>query len=66
MKRKLPRLMTDEQAEALLEEDLSDLDFSQFRPVQFEFERKTEQINMRLPKPLLHAVKQRSAQHGIP
>src|SRR4051794_9606702 len=31
MKRRVPRLRTDEQAEAILESDLSDLDFSQFK-----------------------------------
>jgi hypothetical protein len=32
MKRRVPRLRTNEQAEAFLESDLSDLDFSQFKP----------------------------------
>lgn len=31
MKRRVPRLATDEEAEAFLDSDLSDLDFSQFR-----------------------------------
>ena len=42
------------------------LDFSQFRPTRFEFEKKTAQLNMRLPASLLHAVKQRAAARGIP
>ena len=66
MKRKIPELRTDEEAEAFLEQDLSDLDYGQFRPVRFEFERKTAQINMRVPKLLLDAVKQRAAARGIP
>ncbi len=66
MKRKVPRLRTDEEAEAFLAQDLSDLDFSQFKTVQFEFEKKTAQINMRVPKPLLDAVKQRAKARGIP
>jgi predicted DNA binding CopG/RHH family protein len=66
MKRKVPELRTDEEAERFLDEDLSDLDFGQFRPVRFEFERKTAQINMRLPKPLLDAVKRRASARGIP
>ena len=45
MKKKVPRLRTDEQAEAFLAQDLSKLDFSQFKPVHFEFEKKDEQIN---------------------
>jgi hypothetical protein len=34
MKRKVPRMTTDEEAEAFLEQDLSDLDFSQFKPAR--------------------------------
>jgi predicted DNA binding CopG/RHH family protein len=66
MSRKVPRLTTDEEAEAFLEQDLSDLDFSQFKPARFEFERKTAQLNMRLPQPLLDAVKERARARGIP
>ena len=66
MSRKVPRLRTDEQAEAFLAQDLSKLDFSQFKPVRFEFEKKDEQINMRVPKPLLAAVKARAKARGIP
>jgi predicted DNA binding CopG/RHH family protein len=66
MKKKVPRLRTDEEAEAFLAQDLSKLDFSQFKPVGFEFEKKDEQINMRVPKPLLAAVKARAKARGIP
>ena len=66
MKKKVPHLKTDEQAEAFLAQDLSGLDFSQFKPVGFEFEKKDEQINMRVPKPLLAAVKARAKARGIP
>ena len=66
MKKKIPRLKTDRQAETFLAQDLSNLDFSQFRPAQFEFEKKDDQINMRVPKPLLAAVKARAKARGIP
>jgi predicted DNA binding CopG/RHH family protein len=66
MKRKVPRLTTDEEAEAFLEQDLSDLDFSQFKPVRFEFEKKAARVNMRLPETLLAAVKERAEARGIP
>jgi predicted DNA binding CopG/RHH family protein len=66
VRRKVPRLKTDERAEAFLAQDLSNLDFSQFKPARFEFEKKEEQINMRLPKPLLAAVKARAKARGIP
>jgi hypothetical protein len=35
--RKVPILRTDEEAELFLEKDLSNLDYSQFRPIEFEF-----------------------------
>jgi predicted DNA binding CopG/RHH family protein len=66
MKRKVPRLTSDEDAEAFLDQDLSDLDFSQFKPVRFEFEKKAARVNMRLPEPLLAAVKARAKARGIP
>jgi predicted DNA binding CopG/RHH family protein len=66
MKKKVPRLRTDRQAEAFLARDLSNLDFSQFKPARFEFGKKDEQINMRVPKPLLVAVKARAKARGIP
>lgn len=37
MPRKVPRFRTDAAAEAFLDQDLSNLDFSQFRPTRFEF-----------------------------
>jgi predicted DNA binding CopG/RHH family protein len=66
MKRKVPNLTTDADAEAFLEQDLSDLDFTQFKPVRFEFERKSARVNMRLPQALLDAVKARAQARGIP
>jgi hypothetical protein len=44
-----PELRSDAAAEAFLDQDLSDPDFSQFRPTPFEFEKKMTQLNMRLP-----------------
>ena len=64
--KKVPPLKTDKQAEAFLAQDLSGLDFSQFKPANFEFEKKDDQINMRVPKPLLAAVKERAKARGIP
>jgi predicted DNA binding CopG/RHH family protein len=66
MNKRVPRLRSDKEAEAFLAQDLSKLDFSQFKPVRFEFEKKDEQINMRVPKPLLAAVKARAKARGIP
>ena len=66
MKRKVPKLSSDKEAEAFLDQDLSDLDFSQFKPVRFEFEKKAARVNMRLPQPLLDAVKKRASARKIP
>lgn len=66
MMKKISPLKTDKQAEAFLAQDLSGLDFSQFQPSNFEFEKKDDQINMRLPKPLLAAVKASAKARGIP
>lgn len=66
MKKKVPHLKTDRQTETFLSGDLSSLDFSQFTPVRFEFEKKDDQINMRVPRSLLEAVKARAKERGIP
>ena len=62
-----PRFDTDEDAERFVAEaDLSDYDFSGFRPARFEFEPKSAQITMCVPKALLDAVKDRARKRGIP
>lgn len=63
---KVPKFKTDQEAEDFLEQDLSELDMSQFVRVKFEFEPKASQLNMRLPATLLDAVKGKAAQLGIP
>lgn len=64
--RKIPRLTTDEEAEAFLMQDLSDLDFSQFKRRHFEFEKKEVQVNMRVPQSLLDEVKSKAKATGMP
>jgi predicted DNA binding CopG/RHH family protein/uncharacterized DUF497 family protein len=67
MKKKIPDFESDEAAECFVETaDLSEYDLSQFKTVRFEFERKDARINMRLPEPLLAAVKARAKAGGIP
>jgi predicted DNA binding CopG/RHH family protein len=62
-----PRFDTDEQVERFVgTADLSDYDFSGFRPTRFEFELKAAQINMRVPQSLLDVLKQRAQERGIP
>ena len=65
-RRTVPKLRTDEAAERFLEQDLSALDFAQFKPVKFELEPKSERINMRLPAALLRAVKASAAAEDVP
>lgn len=66
MKRKVPRFKTDEEAEAFLEQDLSDLDFSQFKPIRFEFKPKQKSLNLRISEELLDAVRKNAKREGIP
>lgn len=65
-KRTVPKMTTDEDVEKFLAHDLSDLDFAQFKPAQFEFRSKDAQLNMRVPKPLLDKVKARAKARGVP
>ncbi len=67
MKKKIPTFNSDEEAERFVETaDLSDYDLSHFKPARFEFEAKAAQLNMRVPRSLLDAVKERARVRGIP
>jgi predicted DNA binding CopG/RHH family protein/uncharacterized DUF497 family protein len=67
MKKKIPSFKTDAAAGRFVSRaDLTRFDLSGFKPVRFEFEKKTAQLNMRLPKALLDAVKIRAQERGIP
>ena len=63
----LPRLNSDEEAEKFVAEaDLTEYDLSEGQPMQFEFENKSTQVNMRMPERLVKAVKAAAATRGIP
>lgn len=47
-------------------QDLSDLDFSQFKPMPFEIARKEASLNMRLPTALMDAVRVKAKARGVP
>ena len=67
MKKKLPKLHSDEEAEEFVATaDLTDYDLSELGPVLFEFQPKNERVNMRLPKSLLDAVKASAVKAGVP
>jgi predicted DNA binding CopG/RHH family protein len=67
MKRRLPNLKSDRRAEAFVRDaDLTDYDLHAMTPVRFEFARKEARVNMRLPGPLLTAVKTAAERAGMP
>ena len=62
-----PIFPTDAEAEELLDTaDLSEYDFSKFKPSGFELRRKDARVNMRVPAAQLEAIKQAAANEGIP
>jgi predicted DNA binding CopG/RHH family protein len=67
MKKKLPRLRSDKAAEDFVEKaDLTEYDLSAMRPIRFEFQPKSERVNMRVPRQLLDAVRASAAKAGVP
>lgn len=67
MKKKLPKLRSDKAAEDFVAKaDLTEYDLSGLQTVRFEFQPKSERVNMRLPEPLLKAVKASAAKAGVP
>ena len=67
MKKKLPDLTSDAAAEAFIaDSDLTAYDLSGLRTVRFAFGVKDQRVNMRLPAPLLAAVRQAAASRGVP
>lgn len=67
MKKPFPEFKSDEEAEQFVDKaDLSDYDFSNFKPFSFEFEAKSKSVTMRLPESLLTAVKDKAARQGTP
>lgn len=65
--KRFPSFKTDEEAERFVEDaDLTEYDLAGFKPTTFEFAKKGAQVNLRMPKPLLDAVKTKAKAHGIP
>jgi predicted DNA binding CopG/RHH family protein len=62
----VPVLTSDDEAEAFLAQDLSNLDFTQFKPMRFETLPKSARLTMRLPEPLIEALKAQAKARGIP
>ena len=66
MKARVPHMTTDAEAEAFLDQDLSNLDFTAFKPVRFELREKDARVNMRLPQGLLDTLKARAEAERVP
>jgi predicted DNA binding CopG/RHH family protein len=67
MKKPIPTFNSDDAAAEFVDTaNLAEYDLSGGAPVQFEFEAKGAQLNMRVPQPLLDAVKARAKAQGIP
>ena len=62
----VPPMTTDAGAEAFLDQDLSDLDMTAFKPLDWERQPKTARINMRVPQALVDALKAKASARGIP
>lgn len=70
MKKKFPVLKTDAEAEAFLEQDLSDYlhkdNFKSAEWLRFEFKPKQKSLNLRISEDLLDAVRENAKREGIP
>jgi len=64
--KKIPTLKTDQETEAFLDQDLSGLDFAQFKTTRFEFAPKSAALHLRLPEALLEGLKGRAKAKGVP
>ena len=64
--RQVPPMTTDKEAEAFLDQDLSEIDMRAFQPLDWERMPKTARINMRVSQALVDALKARAKERGIP
>lgn len=63
----LPQFATDEEAQRFVAEaDLTGFDLSGGSFVQYEFQPKNADVHLRMPKPLLEAVKAEAGRAGVP
>ena len=64
--RTVPKMTTDEEAEAFLDRDLSALNMRDAVPLRWEAEPKTARVTMRLSQGLLDALKEKAKARGVP
>jgi predicted DNA binding CopG/RHH family protein len=67
MKKRVPGLRTDKEAEKFLQKDLSEyIDPSHMVSLRFEFQNKNKAVNIRLSEGLLEAIRDEAQREGIP
>ena len=67
MKKKLPTLTSDKEAEEFVANaDLTEFDLSGMTVMRFELKPKNKSVNLRLPEQLLTTVRNRAKRIGIP
>jgi predicted DNA binding CopG/RHH family protein len=67
MRKKLPRLKSDAEAESFVAgADLTEYDLASMVPMRFEMKPKNKSVNLRLPEQLLKAVQQQAKRAGVP
>lgn len=67
MKKRVPRLRTDKEAEKFLEKDLSDyIDPAHMVALRFEFQSKNKAVNIRMSEALLEAIRDKARKDGMP
>src|SRR5271157_3129006 len=67
MKRPIPTIRSDKQAEDFVEKaDLTDYDLSGGQVVRFEMRPKDRAVSLRLPEKLLEAVRGEAEREGVP
>jgi len=67
MKKKVPHFKTDEEAEAFLDQDLTDyLHAGNFKAMHFEIRPKEKSINLRISEDLLAVVRENAKREGVP
>lgn len=63
----LPSFATDDEARRFVETaDLTEFDLSGGERVQYEFQAKDANVHLRMPQPLLDAVKAEAGRAGMP
>lgn len=66
LKKPWPTLTNDEDTENfVLNSDLTEYDWSKVEPISYEFEKKSENITIRMPKKQLDSIKFEASKRGI-